>query len=287
MKRALLAALALACGPAPEPTGSASAPILGGALDAADTSVVALLIFSANGPQDDSECSGTVVSPHVILTAAHCLSPEVAGPIDHVTIFLGTDSDDPVQLADPTLNVAVAETHYDSDFSAGGTTHDIGAVVAASDLALAPIPLRRDSLGDGDLGAAVHVVGYGESTGADLTSSGQRRSMDAKIFSVDDSHLGLDDVICFGDSGGPTFLTKDGVVQIAGIHSFGPPDNCVGIGEDTRVDRYTSFVDSIVSSADPGFPTGGGCSTSGARPDATLGLALVALALRRRTKNGL
>ena len=81
MTRASLLAItvALGCG---DRIGSASAPILSGTFDTTDTSVVALLITSAEGPQDDALCSGTVVSPHVVLTAAHCLDEAIAGPIN-------------------------------------------------------------------------------------------------------------------------------------------------------------------------------------------------------------
>jgi V8-like Glu-specific endopeptidase len=284
VKRLLLVSLALACGPA-DPTGAAASPVLGGAPDATDDAVVALLIFSANGPQDDSECTGTVVSPHVVLTAAHCLSPDVAGPIDHVSIFLGDDSTSPTQLADPSLFVDVAETDFDPAFSATGTTHDVGVVVAASELSPAPVPMNRDSFGQGDVGRSVRVVGYGESTGADPSTAGARLSADATIFSVDDEHLGLDDVICFGDSGGPTLLTKDGVEYVAGIHSFGPPGDCIGIGEDTRVDRYvSSFVAPVVDRVDPGFLPGGCDASGGSGEPALVALALGVAGARRRAR---
>ncbi|HEY1954897.1 MAG TPA: trypsin-like serine protease [Polyangiaceae bacterium] len=258
-----LAAFLLACA---APIGTATEPILGGALDTTDTSVVALFIESANGPANDSECSATVVSPHVLLTAAHCLSPDVVGPIQSVQIFIGTDSDDPTELSDPSNYVDVASFTPDPAFTAEGTTHDIGVVVAAAPLAQTPIAISHDGLGSGDIGTPVHVVGYGETNGADETTSGQRRSLDSKIFSVDDGHLGLDDVICFGDSGGPSFVTKNGTPVVAGVHSFGPPSNCIGIGEDTRVDQYTSFVDDAIDQADPGFLPGG-CNTSGGSGD--------------------
>ena len=278
MKRVLLASLLFACGPVEE-TGQASARILSGTPDETDTSVVAILVASANGPQFDSICSGTVVSPHAVLTAAHCFSPDVVGPIDHVQIFLGDDAGDPNELSDPANLVDVAETDPNPSFDVNAGTNDVAVVVAAATLPPTPMPMSHDSLGSGDVGAPVHAVGYGESVDGDDLSGGVRRSADTTIFSVDDEHLSLDDVICFGDSGGPTFATKNGALTVVGVHSGGTSNSCVGIGEDTRVDLYaSSFVDPIVNRVDPGFLPPDGCNESGGSGDAWL----VALALGLR-----
>ena len=79
-KPALIATLLalLACG-SPGKLGTSASPIVSGmADDGADTSVVA--IFVNSGAQNGVVCSGTVVSPHVVLTAAHCLDEALVGP---------------------------------------------------------------------------------------------------------------------------------------------------------------------------------------------------------------
>jgi len=266
------------------PVGSTSQPIVNGTTDTDDTSVVALHIASSNGPQDDALCSGTVVSPHVVMTAAHCLSPDVIGPVDHVDIFLGDDPFDPVQAADSSLFITAASSTYDPQFSKANATHDIAVVVSPVPLAPAPIALNHDGLGTGDVDTPVHVVGFGESNGSDPNSAGPRRSADTVIFGVDDEHIRLVSVICEGDSGGPTFMTKNGKTVVAGVHSFTTTPTCNSDGDDTRVDKYRSFVESAIHDADPGFLSGG-CNQSGGSGDfVTIGMAIAALARRKKSR---
>ena len=274
----------LFCASCAAPIGSSSEPVVNGTTDTTDTSVVALHIASSNGPQDDALCSGTVVSPHVVMTAAHCLSPDVVGPVDHVDIFLGDNPFDPQQANDTTLFIQAASYTYDQDFSKDLATHDIAVVVSPTPLSLTPIALNHDGLGTSDIDTPVHVVGFGESDGNDPSTAGPRRSADTVIFGVDDEHIKLVNVICEGDSGGPSIITKNGKTVVAGVHSFTTTQNCTSDGDDTRVDKYTSFVDDAIDKADPGFLPGG-CNASGGRGDfAAIVIAIGAIARRRKSR---
>jgi hypothetical protein len=72
--RSTLLALALAgCAPAPTP-GESAEPILGGAPDSADPAVGLVWMASTN-----NWCTGTLVAPTVVLTAAHCLTSPIEG----------------------------------------------------------------------------------------------------------------------------------------------------------------------------------------------------------------
>ena len=272
------------CACSAPPIGTQSAPIVNGTTDTTETSVVALHIASSNGPQDDALCSGTVVSPHVVMTAAHCLSPDVVGPVDHVDIFLGDDPFDPQQAADTSLFITAASTTYDTQFSKADATHDIAVVVSPTPLAPAPIALEHDGLSTNDIGTPVHAVGFGESNGNDPNTAGPRRSADTIIFGVDDEHIRLLNIICEGDSGGPTLMTKNGKTVVIGVHSFTTTQNCVSDGDDTRVDKYTSFVEDAIKTADPGFLSGG-CNASGERGDfAVIAIAIAGLLARRKSR---
>jgi secreted trypsin-like serine protease len=256
-----------------------------GALDSTDTSVVALHIASANGPQGDALCSGTVVSPHVVMTAAHCLSPDVIGPVDHVDIFLGDDPFDAQQMNDPTLFITAASYTYDTQFSKTTATHDIAVIVSPTPLAPPPIALNLEALGTNDIDKPVHAVGFGEANGSDPNSAGPRRSADTVIFGVDDEHIRLVSVICEGDSGGPTYQVRNGKTVVIGVHSFTTTPNCSADGDDTRVDRYAAFVENAINQADPGFLPSGCNTSNGGRADlVAITIAIGAIARRRKSR---
>ncbi len=66
--------LALAgCAIEPAP-GRAQARIIGGENDTADNGAVTVLIKKPNYSKPFEWCTGTTVSPHVVVTAAHCLA---------------------------------------------------------------------------------------------------------------------------------------------------------------------------------------------------------------------
>src|SRR5579864_2132107 len=78
------------CAPMTTDVGGANQRIIGGTNDTADPSVV-LMIAQVSGQQGASLCTGEVVSPHVILTAAHCVDPDVVGTGNTFYIYTGND----------------------------------------------------------------------------------------------------------------------------------------------------------------------------------------------------
>src|SRR5512146_2076920 len=102
---ALVPALFAGCvQPQPASIGEAPSAIVGGTSDSTDGSVV-LVVYEQG--QSASLCTGEVLSAHVVMTAAHCVSPAVIGTGGTFHVYLGNN----INQATPAQLLAVKETH--------------------------------------------------------------------------------------------------------------------------------------------------------------------------------
>jgi V8-like Glu-specific endopeptidase len=245
----LLAALGAGCTP-PVTVGETRAPIIGGSVDNADPGVV-LLFAQVPGSQSGSLCSAEIVSPHVVLTAAHCVAPSEVGQGAQFVVYPGVNFDQ-AQQADL---LAVSETHFDAQFSTQNVQagHDIGVAILAKPTAITPLPVNRTPLDTTFVGKPVRFVGYGLDDSAAQTGAGTKRQTTTTLSDYTALLVHFTDGLhetCNGDSGGPAFMTVNGKEVIVGLTSFGDV-NCNQGGYDTRVDALLSFVDGYVQMFDP------------------------------------
>lgn len=232
---------ALACGGAPPPdTGQTSAAIIGGAIDSQDDAVVAIFAHQPNA-QMGALCTATVIAPTVLLTAAHCVAPSEVGAGAVFEVITSAS------INHATTALSVRDTHFDSAFDGNNPQngHDIGVALLSNPTTVTPYAVNRDPLPASMVGSPVRIVGYGVNTGTGQSGAGVRRAVTTKIDSINDLLVQVGatgEETCNGDSGGPALATVDGVTKIVGVTSYGNMD-CTQGGFDTRVDRYSAFID--------------------------------------------
>lgn len=191
-------------------TTSAGTAILNGANCTNPSPVVLMNMRDAAG-NGLGACSGTLVTPRLILTAAHCLDENVG----IVRVWLGSGP----QIDSTTF------THYPGyRFNQSG--FDVGVVVMSEDLPRTPVPILTSR--DGRGGETAIIVGWGRDQN---NSSHTLRAGSTTISGVRDGFLETlfappSSSVCQGDSGGPILLQEGGAWTIAGITSATSDNVC-------------------------------------------------------------
>ena len=209
--------------------GLAEPQIVGGVPALADSAVAALLLGSQTCELDPTPdqflCTGVLVGPRAILTAAHCLRGLT--PAD-LRVFFGNDVG---ASGGVTLDVVWVQSHP----AWSGRSNDIALLGLAEDVAAVPVEMLEE-LDAVAVGSSVRVVGFGvdECGGIGVKREGtaQIRSIAAATF-TSNAAPGMS---CEGDSGGPVFLTQRGTEYVAGVTSGG--DAACTTGVNTRVDQH-------------------------------------------------
>lgn len=216
------------------------APIIGGSVDVGDPAVVHVDV-------DGGACTGALIAPTVVLTAAHCATAATG------TVSVGPGVGAFTEVA--SIVDAITYRYY-----AGQGTADLALIRLDAPLTPPPLTVRRALL-PAMAGRPVRVVGYGLT---ETDDAGAKREVTLGVHAEDGPLLvagSAAENTCTGDSGGPVLADLGAGEEIVAVVSFGDP-GCAGDARFARVDLFAAWIDEVVTAWTA--PDGAPCALDGA-----------------------
>ena len=223
---------------------------------------VALVVQSQGGGAWG--CTGTLIGPRLVTTAAHCLQDDRGGAVDPsaVTVLAGT-SNSYQATREQTYGASLAVPHPDYDPYARGNDpagltmeNDLGLIETTTPVTqVTPVVVLPMSEVDSKLkdGTSLWIAGYGT---RDLNGWGQPEN-DGDLYAGDLTWVrrsegeflagdSSESDTCEGDSGGPVYLNADNTTYVIGATSRARQDGNAICGEGgiyTLLPAYLSWID--------------------------------------------
>lgn len=235
--------LAAACMLVLAPPRAATA-IVGGTTETGSSGVVAVRVAYQGV---DGLCTGVLIAPRVVLTAAFCVDPDGGGASPTaVDVFVGND------IGGAGTWIAATEWTAHPSFDGDADVGNLALVLLEERAAPAPVPLRTSALGAAQIGAAVRVVGFGATGAVASGTEGVKRAIADSVRELASALVYVGEsgrTACFGDSGAPVLMMDGETEQVVGLVSYADA-NCAERTAATRVAPYATWIDTWIAEHD-------------------------------------
>ena len=240
----LVLAFLLGCVAEQGPVGGHTEFIVDGVRETGEPAVV--LIYNRRG----GLCSGSIISPRVVMTAKHCVQSSGATDPDPPSFFQIGVGDSTRSLSETLAAVEIRTTPGVWTSGGGG---GLGGALVGQDIALItlargvdsfmPLDIKRESPVS-QTGRPALAFGFGETPAGEV---GVKYRGMTTVRGVMGGVIYTGPVTCQGDSGGP--IIDPDTREVYGITSFGTGSCGSGLAGANRIDTFLDMIDEVIGAS--------------------------------------